>query len=144
MMRKTSRTVLILLTIGTFVSARQIPSRAAGTDTANVAGALNVESVFTAADGALDLQEMAASLQLVPDSGMRSAHADTLETYDIQLEDEQGSGINAKTIAALVVIGLFIGITIYVLIGDSDEDPVDDDGGGKPFPGYRGFAIPIP
>lgn len=144
MMGSTARTLLVLLTIGTFVSARQTAARPGGDGKADAADPAPAESVFAAADGALDLQEMASSLRLLPAAGASAARADTVETYDIQLEQAEGNGLSAKTIAGLVVIGLFVAVAVYVLIGD-DEEAQPEDGEGKPLPDYsRGFTIPIP
>lgn len=144
MMRRMLRSILILLLIGTFVSARQAASNPDVGAPAEGARDGAVESVFTADDSALDLRELASSIRMPSGAGMSAAHADTVETYDIQLEDEKGSAITAKTIAALVVIGLFVGIALYVLIGQDEEAPADDDN-GKPLPDYsRGVIVPIP
>ncbi|MDD3642445.1 MAG: hypothetical protein PHQ19_03170 [Candidatus Krumholzibacteria bacterium] len=143
MMRRAAKTVMVLLTIGTFVSARQTAAGTAGKERTREDDPPVIESVFTGG-GALDLHGMVSSSLLVPESGVSASLADTVETYDIQLEEEKGSALNAKTIAALVVVGIFIGVALYVLIGDEEEAPIEDDG-GKPLPDYsRGVTIPIP
>jgi len=144
-MRRTVWTVLILLTIGTFVSAQQVSSEPAGDERSETESEPPCGSVFTTADaGMLDLQALASAVPPRPSAGMSYARADTVETYDIQVPSASEGRLNAKTIAALVVIGLFVGVALYVLIGSDEETTVEDDN-GKPLPDYsRGFSVPLP
>jgi hypothetical protein len=78
-----------------------------------------------------------------PDFSTSLAHysaGDTLETFDIEVEEE--GGLNYKEIAAIVVLAAFITYMVIVLITPDEEEEVPDNG-GKPTPGAA-VHVPIP
>lgn len=144
MMRRTAHTILVLFTVGTFVSARQVASGPVNPTAGDPCAPPTAESVFSEAREGLDLQALASPVHLGPAEGAGAGLADTLETYDIQLESEKDGALSAKSIAALVVIGAFVGIALWLLIGQDDEAPPEEDE-GKQLPDFsRGFSVPIP
>lgn len=70
------------------------------------------------------------------------AMADTLETYDIELEDEGEDGINYKKIAGYVVAGAFVAYALYILLDPGDDEEEEDGGGGKDIP-FSTVSVPL-
>ncbi len=132
MIKRCLRTSLILLMTGTFISATQ----------ASLAGPLSGEGESTSGTcftekGMLDLSGLAVeSNALFPAAGSISAAAaaDTLETYEIELEDEGKKGINYKAIVGLAIAAAFVGYALYVMIvpGEEEEAPVEPPGKEPP------------
>ena len=119
----------ILLIVGMLVSAQQI----------------SAESIFTQR-GALSLDDLRLD---PPDfSSIESPgsniplYADTLEMYDIELEEEDERNIY-KEIAAYVIVAGAIGYMIYTFI-KPDEEEETPSSGGKEAPVLPAFSIPIP
>jgi hypothetical protein len=118
---------LILLVIGTLTSAQQIsaePERE------------NPDSVLLEDSGMLDLAGFASGAEMPS----YASGSDTLETYEIELEDTDDKGINYKVIGAVLVTAAFLGYALYLFLDPGDEEE-ESDGGGKPFPGA---AITVP
>ncbi len=120
--RRYLRTTLILLMTGTFVSASQAALSRPGSAEEEGSG----ESCFTES-GMLDLSEMT-----IGPGAFTPAAADTLETYEIELEDEGKKGVNYKAIVGLVIAAAFIGYAIYVLIVPDEEEEPEDIPGKEP------------
>jgi len=123
MMKRYFRTALILLITGTFVSATQTALARPGSPAAGETR----ESCFTETD-MLDLSGMTLeSGAMMPAVGNYSsfAAADTLETYEIELEDEGKKGINYKVIIGYTIAAAFIGYALYILIvpDEAEEEP---------------------
>jgi len=124
-----AKSVLVLTVIGTLVSAQQAWA----------------ESVFT--PRGFDSIRVRASDPLMPASasgpasgpgasGFRSIAADTVETFDVQIEEEKGPGI-AKQLAVFAVITAIVGYSIVVLMKSDDEPEATSTLPGKdpyPFP----------
>lgn len=126
MIRGAARSVLILFVIGTFVSAQQV--RAA--------------NVFTE-DKSVDLAGM--TLQ-APDfspgePGARFyASADTIETYEIEIEGKKSGNIY-KEIAMVAIIAAFATYMVVTVFFPGGEDEEEDNGGGKDLPDFT--AVPL-
>lgn len=144
-MKQTIKPVLILFVIGTLVSAQQVSSR----------------SLFMECDD-LDLERLAltppdfkypgagkveSSFGVFPISGnagpvLFSARADTVETFDIELEEEKGTGFY-KELAAFIIVAAMVGYMLVTII-KPDEEEETDTGNGKDIPGpFAGFSVPI-
>jgi uncharacterized membrane protein YqjE len=124
--RKTSSLIIricILLILGMFVSAQQVSS----------------ESIFESR-GYLTLDELktdfsgAAAYENVP------MYADTLEMYDIELEEEERNVY--KEIAVYVIIAAVVGYLVVTLIKPDEEEAVPED--GKEPPVMSGLSVQIP
>ena len=117
---------------GTFVSATQ----AALARPANGEGESSRGTCF-AEKGMLDLSDLAAeSGALLPSAGnlSASAAADTLETYEIELEDEGKKGVNYKAIIGLSIAAIFVGYALYIMLVPDEEEEADPVVPGKPLP----------
>lgn len=123
MNRRYLRTALILLMTGTFVSASQ--SALSRPVTAGDDG--SAENCFTET-GMLDLSELAVGPSAFP----AAAAADTLETYEIELEDEGKKGVNYKAIVGIAIAAAFIGYALYIMIVPDDEEEPDELPGKEP------------
>ena len=132
MLKRCLRTPLILLMTGTFISATQ----------ASLAGPLSGEGESSsgtcfAEKGMLDLSGLAVeSNSLFPAAGgslSAAAAADTLETYEIELEDE-GKKTNYKAIVGFAIAAAFIGYAIYIMIVPDEEEEAPADPPGKEPP----------
>lgn len=133
-MRKAARSILVLLMIGTFVSARQISSRPDPEHQEQDAANGRSGSVFFAHEGCVDLSRLAEASGPTPVPAMQASFSDTLEMYDIELKPENSGGMNAKTIAALVIAAAFVAYALYLFL-DPGGDDVEPDNGGKDVPG---------
>ncbi|MBN1885560.1 MAG: hypothetical protein JW876_08565 [Candidatus Krumholzibacteriota bacterium] len=133
MTRPIGRTMFILLLIGAFVSAQQARAN---------------ESVFSRAPSRArnDLSSLVVDngpdMQAVATATWRGMPPDTVETYDIELEEDEGPGLT-KEIVMFAIIAAVVGYMIVTLIQpDDDETSVDDGGSGKPTPTAT-LAIPF-
>ena len=123
------RSALVLFTIVTFVSAVQVCSEPV------VHGDVDV-----------DLGGLVISAPVFTEEIETASHpgaADTLETIEIELEKESGSNIY-KEIAMVTVIAFFAFYIIKTVFFGEDDEPAEDDGGGKDIPFYRGFLTLSP
>ena len=68
-------------------------------------------------------------------------YADTLEMYDIELEEEEERNIY-KEIAVYVIVAAAVGYMIFKLIEPEEEEPVSD--GGKEPPIAAPISVSIP
>jgi hypothetical protein len=130
---------LILAVIGTLVSVQQA----------------SAESVFTVRDAgsveALTARPVALMHLSAPAAGAgdlmySSLHADTVETFDVEIDEEEGSSM-IKELAVFAVITAVVGYAVYTLLDSGDtEEPTDSGGGGKEGPDPPvsvGFRIPL-
>lgn len=133
MIKRCLRTSLILLMTGTFISATQ----------ASLAGPLSGEGESTSGTcftekSMLDLSGLAVeSNALFPAAGgslSAAAAGDTLETYEIELEDEGKKGTNYKAIVGFAIAAAFVGYWLYIMIvpGEEEEAPVEPPGKEPP------------
>ncbi len=130
MMKRCLRTSLILLMTGTFVSATQAALARPGSPEDEGSGG----TCFTE-KGMLDLSGLAVdSSALLPATGSLSAAAaaDTLETYEIELEDEGRKGINCKAIVGLTIAAVFVGYALYTLLVPEEDEAVEEPPGKNP------------
>jgi hypothetical protein len=121
-MRRPLKAVLVLLMTGTFVSATQ--ASLAGTPAPAAAGTR--KNCFEDG-GLLDLAEMRLG---APAASM--AAADTLETYEVELEDEGKKGVNVKAIIGFTIAAAFIGYALYILLVPEEEEEEEQPAGKEP------------
>ncbi len=129
-MKRYFRTALILLMTGTFVSATQAALARPGSKAAGEAH----ESCFTETD-ILDLSGMTlepGSMMQAAGSLSSFAAADTLETYEIELEDEGKKGMNYKAIIGYTIAAAFIGYALYIMLVPDEEEEEPELPGKKP------------
>lgn len=130
MMKRYLRTALIFLMTGTFVSATQA-ALARSDEPVEEAAAENCFSET----GMLDLSGMT----LDPGPDMPStmnfaayASADTLETYEIELEDEGDKGINWKAVIGFTIAAAFVGYALYILLVPEEQEEEPEIPGKEP------------
>jgi hypothetical protein len=129
-MKSIVRTVLILLMVGTLVSAQQVPS----------------ETVFERKCTDLSLYSLAIAPQVyAPERTAEfvSFPSDTVETYDIEIEEDKGKSLY-KEIAVFVIVAAMVGYMIITLIGSDEEQAGGSDNGGKPIPPAASIEYSIP
>jgi len=139
--RHPSRTVLVLVTIGTFVSARQIGARHSEAGPVRDDQAGSVESVFHKHDGLVDLSALAGKITSMPRTAMRGAPADTLEIYEIELQPEGDKSVNVKKLAAYLIVAAFVGYALYLFLDPGEK--TNADGGGKDIPDGPYLKVPL-
>jgi hypothetical protein len=133
-----ARSVLILIVIGTLVSAEQASAESVFTPT-------GFSSIKACAAGA----HMPASAS-APASGpcalsFRSLAGDTVETFDVEIEEEKGPGIG-KQLAVFAIITALVGYAVIELMKTDDEPAKTSKPAGKepPFaPSAVGISVPI-
>lgn len=128
----TARSVLVLIVIGTLVSAQQV----------------SAESVFTPkgidAVKVIEADRVAPSLDppgapAAGAVGFRAFAADTVETFDVEVEEEKGPGVG-KQLAVFAIITAVVAYAVIELLG-SDDQPAEDSGtNGKEPPDLPGAA----
>lgn len=127
-MKSAWKYILILFLIGTLVSSQQVSS----------------ESVFTQKKH-LDFDRLVIG---PPDFAgktnpvVAAAYADTLETFDIEVEDESERNVY-KEIAIFLIVGAAVGYVVYLLIKPDEEDSGDTNGGKEP-PITQSVGVSIP
>jgi hypothetical protein len=121
-----AKSVLILLVIGTLVSAQQA----------------SAESVFT--PKGFDSIKTCEAVPLMPasapapasDPGEQSFRAfgsDTVETFDVEIEEEKGPGIG-KQLAVFAIITAIVGYAVIELMNSDDEPAKPSKPPGKEIP----------
>lgn len=115
-----------------------------------LAGRAAAESVFDApnafgpAPGSFGVVGGASGFGLAAAFAM-PAGQDTVETFDVEIEEpEKGMNIY-KEIALVAVVSAAVGFAVYQLIKADDEPVEDGDGGsGKPTPFAAPFTARLP
>lgn len=116
------RPVLILVMIGTFVSAQQVSS----------------ETVFDREDS-VELEELVVKPpEFVPEESPAPSlmRGDTLQTIEIEIEEKKESNIY-KEIAMVAIVAGFVGYLVVTLFFSGDDEGDGEDGGGKELPTSR-------
>lgn len=134
MKRSVGRTLFVLFLVGAFVSAQQARCEESvfSRDTTEAPDELTVLAV--PAD---------AGPSVLAGARLHSMPTDTVETYDIELEEDDGPGLK-KEIAMFVIVAAVVGYMIATLImPDDEEDDATDGGSGKPTPSAA-ISIPLP
>lgn len=130
MMKRFLRTALIMIMTGTFVSATQAALAMPGKTEAEGSG----ETCF-AETGMLDLSGLAghSSAILSSTASLSTAAArDTLETYEIELEDEGKKGVNYKAIAGFTIAAVLVGYMLYIMLVPEEEETKVEPPGKEP------------
>jgi hypothetical protein len=135
--RVIAKSLLVLFVIGTLVSAQQA----------------SAESVFTP-KGFDSLKACAASPLMPAESpafapghdamGSSAFAADTVETFDVQIEEEKGPGIG-RQLAVFAIITAIVGYAVIDLMQSDDETSKTSGSSGKPTPPFSrvGFSARI-
>lgn len=130
-MKCSLKQMLIMLTIGFFISAQQIHAEAVQRNE----NPLDLNSlVITSPDLGEDSRPV-----FIPTFG------DTIETYDIELEEKKDSATLYKEVAAFVIAAAMVTFIVVTLL-EKDEEEDRTDRSGKDFPpvGQRvQFYIPF-
>jgi hypothetical protein len=126
--KATAKSVLIMFVIGTLVSAQQA----------------SAESVFTP-KGFDSIEAYAVSRPMPPSLpapasgpgalGMRSFSADTVETFDVQIEEDKGPGMG-KQLAVFAIITAIVGYAVIELMATDDEPATPKKPPGKEVPTF--------
>lgn len=119
------RSVLVLAIVGTFVSAQQISAESVF----NAKGAARLEELTLQP---LSLAESAAAGAGLLRGDFVATGADTVETFEVEIEEDTGPGI-VKQLAVFAVITAIAGYAVYTLL-DTDEETPTPDTGGKEYP----------
>ena len=126
--RAIGKSILVMIVIGTLVSAQQA----------------SAESVFTSKG--FDSMEVCAVSRIMPASAsgsapgpcalsLRSFAADTVETFDVQIEEEKGPGIG-RQLVVFAIITAIVGYAVIELMA-SDDEPADSSiPVGKEIPSF--------
>jgi hypothetical protein len=123
--RGTARSILILTIVGTLVSAQQASAESVFTERkAETIEALAVHPILPAEFSSPAAGSCALSL-----SALR---ADTIETFDVQVDEEKGPGIG-KELAVFAIITAVVGYAVIELMKPENE-PVKPQKPGKPIP----------
>jgi hypothetical protein len=133
--RGIARSILILGIIGTLVSAQQAAAESIFTAT----GAGGIEKL---ALRPLDLTNDAQSAAGAWTMDYLSTEDDTLETFDVEVEEEKGPGV----IKQLVVFGIITAVVAYsviVLMGSDDSEP-EEKLPGKTVPMLARVGVDVP
>ncbi len=121
--------LLILFIIGTLVSSQQASSRSIFTQKRHVE---YDRLVLSAPDFSENSNPAFSSLS-----------ADTLETFDIEVEEE-GERNLYKELAVFLIVGAAVGFVVYLLIKPDDVEEGDANGGKEPpIPPTIGVSIPL-
>jgi hypothetical protein len=78
----------------------------------------------------------------LPRGSLAPMRADTLETFDIELEKKEQRNIY-KEIAAFVIIAAMVGYIVVTLIDPGDEEEVPDTGGKDVPTAFLGITVPV-
>jgi hypothetical protein len=124
--RAVARSVLVMMVIGTLVSAQQA----------------SAESVFT--PKGFDSMKARRAVPVMPGSGpapasgaralgFRSFAADTVETFEVEIDEEKGPGIG-KQLAVFAIITAIVGYSVIVLMQSDDEPAAPKKPPGKEIP----------
>lgn len=136
-MRGIARTVIVLAVVGTLVSAQQARAESVFTDCVRSGvPRLTLPRVLLASAGSS--AGRASALEFL------ALRADTVETADVEVEEEKGSGIG-KEIAVFAIIGAAVGYAVFVLMRGDDESTKTSKPGkpGPVFPALARFAVPL-
>jgi len=123
--RGIARSVLILTIVGTFVSAQQ--ASAESVFTGRRAG--SIEALAARPILPTEVSSPAAGVCALSFSALR---ADTIETFDVQVDEEKGPGIG-KQLAVFAIITAIVGYAVIELM-KPDNEPVKTQKPGKPIP----------
>ena len=118
MNKKPIQTIFILFIMGTLVSAQQASS----------------ETIFENSKMLVLEDLVITSPDFSPDrnSAFVTIYADSIEVTEIQLEEEKKIGM----VQEVMIVTIFVAFTVYLIMTlfFSDEEEVEDTGGGKEIP----------
>ena len=131
-----ARAAFIGTLIGTLVSAQQVSSESVfnGKDSVDFAG-LRVKPLILAST--VSFEEGVASLEY------RALRGDTVETFDVEIEEEKGPGI-IKQLVIFAVITAAVGYAVIVLMKSDDTEKKSGPPGKEPPSFARGAFISVP
>ncbi len=111
------RSALVLFVIGTLVSAHQVSAESVFTPK-------GFDAVKAGEVGRIASGESPAPAALAGPAGFSAFAADTVETFDVEIEEEKGMGMG-KQLAIFAVITAVVAYAVISLLG-SDDEPVED------------------
>jgi hypothetical protein len=130
------RATFILTLIGMVVSAQQVSS----------------DSVFDAKDRVnfekLRVTQLSLAATVSPGGeaaslGYRVLRGDTVETFDVEVEEEKGPGI-ARQLVIFAIITAAVGYAVIVLMKSDDSEKEKEPSGKEPPTVARGALISAP
>lgn len=120
--------ICVLLIIGIFVFAQQVSSESI----------FDSKRHFSLHEAKLDPPDFSAGAA----HGNVPMYADTLEMYDIELEEEEERNIY-KEVAVYVIVAAAVGYMIFKLIEPEKEETVPDDGKEPPIAMPVSVSVPF-
>ena len=133
-----AKSVLVMIVSGALVSAQQASAESVFTPK-------GFDSVETCAIDRSMPANFAAPASGSSALGLRSLAADTVETFDVEIEEEKGPGIG-RQLAVFAVITAIVGYAVIELMASDDEPAEPTKPGGKdpnPFSAVPGMSIAI-
>jgi hypothetical protein len=122
MMKRFLRVSLVILMAGSLVSYTQ--AVLAQSPVREEAG---LEETCFADPGMVDLSEAALG-----SASAAMAAGDTLQTYEVELEDEGDKGINWKAVVGFTIAAAFVAYALYILLVPEDEEEEVEPPGKEP------------
>jgi hypothetical protein len=136
--KEAAKNVLVLIVIGSLVSAQQASAESVFTPK-------GFDSIKVRAAGLLMPASASAPASGPSELSLRSFAADTVETFDVEIEEEKGPGIG-KQLAVFAIITAIVGYAVIVLMASDDEPAEPSKPPGKeppPFPSVVGISAAI-
>ena len=136
-MQGMARSVLILTLVGTFVSSQQASAESVftGRNSGSIEGLAGRPILLTG------VSSPATAARTLTFSALR---ADTVETFDVQVDEEKGAGIG-KQLAVFAIITAIVGYAVIELMKSDSGKSTESNTSGKPTPGVAASArITIP
>jgi hypothetical protein len=131
-----SKSVLILIVIGTLVSAQQVSAESVFTPR-------GIDAAAVPAAGNAVAAGVASSASDQGGLGFRALPEDTVETFEVQIEEEKGPGIG-KQLAVFAIITAVVGYAVISLMSSDDEPATSSTTTGKQPPYLPpGAAVPM-
>jgi hypothetical protein len=121
-----SRSALVLFVIGTLVSAQQVSAESVFTPK-------GIDAAAACAVGNTAPAGASASNSAEGGFGFRALSADTVETFEVQIEEEKGPGIG-KQLAVFAVLTAVVGYAVISLMSSDDEPTKTSTTTGKQPP----------
>ena len=136
--KATAKSVLVLIVIGTLVSAQQASAESVFTPK-------GFDSIKVRAAGLLMPASASAPVSGPSALSLRSFAADTVETFDVEIEEEKGPGIG-RQLAVFAIITAIVGYAVIELMASDDEPAEPSKPPGKeppPLPAGAGVSAVI-
>ena len=126
--RTFAKSVLVLFVIGTLVSAQQASAESVFTPK-------GIDAVRSRTVGGGMPVSASGPAPSAGGIGFRSFPADTVETFDVEIEEETGPGIG-KQLAVFAIITAVVGYAVISLMASDDEPATTSKPAGKEPPSF--------